>query len=384
MANQKIMPNQTIGILGAGQLGKMLGQSAQKMGYKVAMYDTKEACGFGVSHQTVIGDFDDEEKVINFAQSVDSLTYEFENINGQILNRLANEDQFLQGNYLLLKSQHRLHEKEWLNEIGLNTVPFRKVSTESELKQALSNLGYPAVLKTCRFGYDGKGQVVIQNEEDLSNLQEDIQSIIEQEAILEAFCPFEFEASVIVSRNQNGDIKCFPPTENIHREGILAASITSDRITDELKENISQVGAIIAKESNLIGVCGVELFVKEDGSLVVNEVAPRPHNTGHYTIEACNLSQFDQHILALTNRSLIKPRLVKPAISVNILGQHMTILDELMETLPEAIVHVYDKGEAKEQRKMGHFTILCDSKEQVDEYVQSPFITEWLDLIGKE
>ena len=379
-----MMPNQMIGILGAGQLGKMLGQSAQKMGYKVAMYDTKEACGFGVSHQTMIGDFDDEKKVLDFARSVDSLTYEFENINGQILNRLADEDQFLQGNFLLLKSQHRLIEKEWLNDIGLETVPFKKVSSASDLTTALSELGYPAVLKTCRFGYDGKGQVVIRNEAELNDLQEEIQAIIEQEAILEAFCPFKFEASVIVSRNHAGDIECFPPTENIHREGILAASINSSRLTDELKEKIVQAGTIIAKEANLIGVCGVELFVKENGSLVVNEVAPRPHNTGHYTIEACQLSQFDQHILALTNRPLIKPALLKPAISINILGQHMTMLEELMDTLPEALIHIYDKGEAKDQRKMGHFTILCDSEDELDEYLKSTFIAQWLDLIGEE
>lgn len=176
-------------------------------------------------------------------------------------------------------------------------------------------------------------------------------------------------------------IEYFPPTINIHRAGILCASYTSDKLSGSLLNKIQTIASNIAEKSNMIGVCGVEFFITASQEVIVNEIASRPHNSGQYTIEGCNLSQFDQHILAITNRDLIKPKLNKPTLLVNILGQHMTLLEDLIKELPEAIIHIYDKGEAKHQRKMGHFTLTLESEEQIHQLLESSFLNKWFDLI---
>ena len=382
LTNEPLLPGSTIGILGAGQLGKMLTQSAQKMGYHVHVFDTKEACTFPIAHKSVLGDFSDKDQVLNFAQEVDSLTYEFENINAEVLEDLTNQDYFIQGAKLLTISKNRLREKKWLNDIGTPTVPYRPVSNLDELNQASADLGLPIVLKTVELGYDGKGQVLIKDESDLTDQADDIKSILDSGGVAEAFCDFDYEASVIVARNPQGEIECFPPTVNIHRAGILCASYSSSQLKEELFDDIKSVATTIAKESDLVGVCGVELFVTKDQELIVNEIAPRPHNSGHYSIEACNLSQFDQHILAITNRELIEPRLVQPTLSVNILGQHLDHLGELVAKFPQAIVHIYDKGEGRTQRKMGHFTLSFESEDQIAETLKDPFLQDWFDQVG--
>lgn len=382
LTKQTLFPGSKIGILGAGQLGKMLTHSAQKMGYQVHVYDTKEACGFGAADQSSLGDFDDEDKVLAFANQVDSLTYEFENINARILEQLESQPNFIQGNTLLKISKNRLREKEWLQSIGSQVVDFKAVNDVKDLESIIQDLGLPLILKTTELGYDGKGQVRINQESDLKTKGQDIESITSQGAIAEAFCPFAFEASVIVSRNPQGQIETFPPSVNIHRAGILCASYTNTQLTNPVLDQIKTVATAIAKESNLVGVCGVEFFITKDNQAIVNEVAPRPHNSGHYTIEGCNLSQFDQHILAITNRDLVQPSLNQPTLSVNILGQHMAILEDLYQAFPQAMVHIYGKEGAKEQRKMGHFTLGLESEQAIKELLTSDFLSKWFDLIG--
>lgn len=379
-----IYPNQTIGILGGGQLGKMLGQSAQKMGYKVGMYDKgEEACGFGVSHITATGSFDDKEKILNFARSVDVLTYEFENINGSILNELNDQTHLPQGASFLLATQHRVEEKSWLNEQNIPTVDYVSVQSLAELKEGLKKLGYPAILKTTRFGYDGKGQLRLKEETDLKDQEEDIKQLLGANCVLENFCPFEYEASIVVARDAFNAVECFPPAVNIHRAGILSASITPKNLSQNAVDQMTNIAEKIAQEAELIGVCGIEFFVTSDEKVLVNEIAPRPHNTGHYTIEGCNVSQFDQHILAITGRPLVPIKLLTPTLMVNILGQHVEKVPGLMEHFPEAIVHLYDKGEPKQQRKMGHFTLMADSIEELEDILETDsMLNDWLDAIG--
>jgi len=379
--NKQILPNQRIGILGAGQLGKMLGQSAQKMGYQVAMYDSGDkACGFGVSHTTEVGSYDDREKILDFAKSVDVLTYEFENINADILKELNTHTNLPQGHSFLLTTQHRIDEKTWLNNNQIPTVRFQEVNDKKELELVLENFGYPAIIKTTRFGYDGKGQMKIDSSADLND--PDLEKMLEGECVLEAFSPFDYEASIVVARDSYGTIECFPASVNIHRSGILSASISPANISNTVAEKMEEAARKIAEEAELIGVCGIEFFITAEEEVVVNELAPRPHNTGHYTIEGCNVSQFDQHILAITGRKIVPVRQLTPTLMVNILGQHVERVPELVEKFPEAVVHVYDKGEARTQRKMGHFTLMDEAENLVNLLEEDPFINQWLDLIG--
>lgn len=349
----------TIGIIGAGQLGKMLAQSAQKMGYKVAMYDPNPtSCGFNVAHSKTVADFDDRETLLNFVESVDVVTYEFENINGELLQELESASYLPQGTELLLNSQNRIKEKSWLNQIGIPTTDFLEIKSYSELEQATEKITLPAILKTTRFGYDGKGQILLKNKEDLSQKRDKIETLLSQQSlILEAFCDFEFEASVIVARDLYDNVKVFPISRNQHIHGVLFSSIVGDTYSSELSDKVVKVAERIAHLGHLVGVCGIEFFITEAGDILVNEIAPRPHNSGHYSIEGSNVSQFDQHILAITGRSLVNIRLMEPSLMINILGQHMPLVDDISKEFSDAIYHIYDKGEAKNQRKMGHFTL---------------------------
>lgn len=380
---KQLQPGAVIGIIGAGQLGKMLAQSAQKMGYKVAMYDPNPtSCGFNLAHWTRVADFNDRKELLKFVQAVDVVTYEFENINGELLEELESASYLPQGSKLLLNSQHRIREKEWLNAINIPTTAFRKVTSNSELKSAINELGLPAILKTSRFGYDGKGQIFIKNLDDLVQNKLEIEQLLaNQSLILEAFCDFAFEASVIVARDIYDSVNVFPISINHHIHGVLFSSMVANNpslISEEQTAEIHQLAEKIAREGQLIGVCGIEFFINKEGKILVNEIAPRPHNSGHYTIEGCNISQFDQHILAITGQPIIESRLFEPSLMINILGQHIGLLEAMRLECPQAIYHLYDKGEAKKQRKMGHITVTNTSYDKLKAFLdQSELLEKW-------
>lgn len=370
---KQLFPGATIGIVGAGQLGKMLAQSAQKMGYKVALYDPNpNSCGFAVAHHHTIASFDDEAALMAFAQTVDVLTYEFENINGTILAQLSQKANLPQGTHLLQTSQHRLSEKQWLQANDIPVVPFMSVETSAQLDVAIEQLGLPILLKSARFGYDGKGQLKLNTLEDLSRQQTELAQLLQQPCVAEAYCPFDYEVSVIVARDGYGNIELFPLSVNEHCNGILYQSVVGVSIPDSVVQQVHSIAKKIAHEAQLIGVCGIEFFVLKTGEVVVNELAPRPHNTGHYSIEACNVSQFDQHILAITGRQLVPVTLLSPARMVNILGQHIEDLPAAFAQFPHAMFHLYDKGTPALHRKMGHFTELSPEAQ----FNQQP-LTEW-------
>lgn len=375
---KQIQPGQTIGILGAGQLGKMLALAAQKMGYRVAMYDTSAAaCGFGVSHRHVVGSYSDHDRVLEFAQSVDVLTYEFENIDGELLSKIADQAYLPQGTKLLLTSQQRVHEKTWLNQIGAQTVPFQAVNSSAEYEAAIQTIGYPAVLKTTRFGYDGKGQVYLADAASAKAQDQALTALLAHPCILEKFAPFQYEASVMVSRDLYGHVAIFPVSRNQHRHGILYSSLVGKKEPEAVWAQMSTMATAIAEAGDLIGVCGVEFFVMPDEQVYVNEIAPRPHNSGHYSIEACNVSQFDQHILALVGQPLIQPRLYEPALMVNILGQHLSEVPLIHATFPGTIVHLYGKDLAKTQRKMGHFTLTNPRYDTLEALLHHDVLKQW-------
>ena len=361
---------QTIGIIGGGQLGKMLAQAAKQRGHQVIILDPTPNCPAAqVSDSQIEAEYDDQNAMKKLAAACDKITYEFENIDKEAAEAILTPEVFPQGLTSLAKNQDRLIEKAEIQSLGLKTVPWEKVTQLNELNEALEKIGYPAVLKTTRFGYDGKGQYVIKAKQDIEKAQELLTS---GPCILEGWLDFDYEASLIIGRNSSGDTTLFPIGKNTHVNNILHLSEAGDTsISDAVISEIHQAGEKLAHHLELVGVMGVEFFIK-DNQVYVNEIAPRPHNSGHWTIEACPLSQFDIHIKALLNEPLPKRiPLFKPAVLVNILGQHLEGANRLLTQNEYCLwsFHDYGKAEARENRKMGHFTIIGDSLEEIKEAI---------------
>jgi 5-(carboxyamino)imidazole ribonucleotide synthase len=358
-----IRPQETIGILGGGQLGRMMALSAREMGLRVVVLEPGEDSPCGqVADQQIFAGYEDREGIQKLAALSDVVTYEFENIDAESASWLEENAHLPQGSRLLAVTQHRLREKETLVKAGVPVAPYRPVPDIDSLRVAISQLGLPCVLKTCRGGYDGKGQVVIKQERDIEKAEQLLNR--ETDCVLESWLEFDKEISVILTRSVSGEVKSFPIAENIHKDNILHKTIAPARITKETAEQAKLLAGSIATELELVGTLAVEMFVAKDGSLYVNELAPRPHNSGHYTIEACETSQFDQHVRAVCNWPLGNTDLIKPAVMINILGEHHeTVLSEIGK-LGEAKLHLYGKKEAKAKRKMGHITVLGETVEE--------------------
>jgi 5-(carboxyamino)imidazole ribonucleotide synthase len=357
-----IRPQQTIGILGGGQLGRMMALSAREMGLKVVVLEPGENSPCGqVADQQIVSGYEDRDGIQQLASLSDVVTYEFENIDAVSANWLEENANLPQGSRLLAVTQHRLKEKETLVKAGVPVAPYQPVTDKKSLQDALQQLGFPSVLKTCRGGYDGKGQVVIRQESDIERAEQLLEK--ETDCVLEAWVEFEKEISVILTRSVSGEVKSFPIAENIHKDNILHKTIAPARITKETAEQAELLAGAIATELELVGTLAVEMFVGKNGRIYVNELAPRPHNSGHYTIEACETSQFDQHVRAVCNWPLGNTDLIKPAVMINILGEHHEIVLREIGKLGEAKLHLYGKKEAKAKRKMGHITVLGETIE---------------------
>ncbi|MCE7792583.1 5-(carboxyamino)imidazole ribonucleotide synthase [Salipaludibacillus sp. CUR1] len=363
MRSDWIEPGKTIGILGGGQLGRMMALSAREMGYRIAVLEPApdSPCG-QVADEQVEAAYDDLKGAEKLAQICDVLTYEFENIDSETATWLEQQMYLPQGSDLLAIAQDRSHEKKAIRSFNVPVVPYREVETVSELKEAAGSLGFPVVLKTTRGGYDGKGQKVIRTEEGLSEAWDELDG--KGPFVLEAWIPFEKEISVIVTRSTKGEMTTFPVAENIHVNNILHKSIVPARISAEVEEEATQIATRLAESFNLIGTLAVEMFVAENGKIYVNELAPRPHNSGHYTINACETSQFQQHIRAVCGWPLGKTDLLKPVIMVNILGEHVPDVVNGLTGLPDGHLHLYGKKEARPGRKMGHINFLTNNLEE--------------------
>lgn len=362
--NKLILPSSTIGIIGGGQLGRMMAISAKQMGYKVAVLEPATQGPLAqIADIEINAAYDDEQALTQILETSDVVTYEFENISSVQIEKLDSKGYLPQGHRPLAITQHRYIEKTAINECGFKTAPFIKVENEDQLKMAVQSLGYPSILKTVSGGYDGKGQWMLKSDADLSN----VSSVLEEkECILEGFVPFDKEVSVIVTRGTNGDVEAFPVMENIHQNHILHLSIAPANISEELTQKAETIAVSLIEKLDFVGTLAIEMFVVKD-ELIINELAPRPHNSGHLTIDACNVSQFEQHIRAVCGLPLIKPKLVKPAIMVNLLGQHVDYALK-MWTKPgfhEAKVHLYGKEELRRDRKIGHMTFINENKEEL-------------------
>lgn len=360
--SELIEQGKTIGIIGGGQLGQMLTFAAKQAGMRVVILDPNPDCSAAqAADSSIVAEYSDKKAIEELARRSDVLTYEFENVDLEALEDVSDKVLIPQGTELLRITKDRLREKTFLKEHGLQVAPFAAVSCKEDLVSAIEEIGYPSVLKTCEGGYDGKSQLVLHTREDLKNVDE----LLEQgRCILEGWVEFSMECSVMVARNMDGAISVFPVSENIHRNQILHESIVPARMSEELQSNAKKMAEKIADSLNLCGILGVEMFVGADGRLYVNELAPRPHNSGHYSIEACNFSQFAVHNRAICNWPMPKIDLLSPVVMVNILGQHVDGCRKLVLKKPQWHFHDYGKGEIRIDRKMGHVTILTDDIEK--------------------
>ncbi|PDZ70832.1 5-(carboxyamino)imidazole ribonucleotide synthase [Bacillus pseudomycoides] len=356
-----ILPGKTIGIIGGGQLGRMMALAAKEMGYKIAVLDpAKHSPCAQVADIEIVASYDDLKAIQHLAEISDVVTYEFENIDYRCLQWLEKHAYLPQGSQLLNKMQNRFTEKNAIVKAGLPVAPYRLVKKQDELLEAITELSFPCVLKTTTGGYDGKGQVVLRSETDVVRARE---LASQAECILEKWVPFEKEISVIVTRSVSGETKVFPVAENIHVNNILHESIVPARISEELSQKGIEYAQVLADELQLVGTLAVEMFATADGEIYINELAPRPHNSGHYTIDACETSQFGQHIRAICNLPLGETNLLKPVVMVNILGEHIEGVLKQVNRLTGCYLHLYGKEEAKLQRKMGHVNILNENVE---------------------
>jgi 5-(carboxyamino)imidazole ribonucleotide synthase len=337
----------------------MMAIAAKQMGYRIAVLDPTDDCPCAqVADKAIVAGYDDPEAAKQMAEIADVVTYEFENVDVRTADYLQEHSYLPQGYHLLEITKDRLNEKAAIREAGLPVVPYLPVRNQQELKQALAEIGFPSVLKTTEGGYDGKGQYVLKAKEDL---EEALPYIGKTPFELEKWLPFEKEISVIVIRSTTGETSVFPVAENIHRHNILHHTLVPARIPDALREEATQHALHLAEALHLVGTLAVEMFVGKDGKVYVNETAPRPHNSGHFSINACDTSQFEQHIRAICGLPLGSTELLKPVIMVNILGQHVQPVLDKISQLSDAHLHLYGKDEARFGRKMGHLTILGDT-----------------------
>lgn len=362
---KKILPGGTIGLLGGGQLGRMIALAGRNMGYRfVALDPTPDSPSGQVSDRQIVASYTDRNGAKELARLSDVITYEFENVDADVAAILEAESWVPQGSELLRITQHRIREKSTVASLGVPVAPFRPVDSLASLQAAVAELGLPAVLKTATGGYDGKGQRVLRRPEDLQPAFEEL-SLANTELIVEQFIPFDKELSVIVARNSDGETATFPVAENVHVHNILHLSIVPARVSQSIQDEAQALARTIAEGLGIVGLLAVEMFYTGDGRLYVNELAPRPHNSGHYTMDACVTSQFEQHVRAVCNLPLGSTRLLTPVVMVNILGEHVQpVLERIQHLPPSCKLHLYGKHEAKERRKMGHLNVLAETVEE--------------------
>ncbi|MGZ2256790.1 5-(carboxyamino)imidazole ribonucleotide synthase [Roseobacter sp. A03A-229] len=348
----------TIGILGGGQLGRMLSVAAARLGLKTHIFEPGAEPPAGhVAHALTTAAYDDTTALTQFAQSVDVVTYEFENIPTSALDVIEAIVPIRPGREALRVSQDRLTEKAYLQDLGLAVAPFADVADRFALTGAVDRVGVPSILKTRRFGYDGKGQARLRSVDDLDQAWADM---ADQPAVLEGFVAFTREVSVIAARSAQGDVACFDPGENIHRDGILHTTTVPARLSAAQRTDAILIAAKILNALDYVGVLGVELFVTEAG-LIVNEIAPRVHNSGHWTQNGCAVDQFEQHIRAVAGWPLGDGARYADVTMENLIGADVDDVGTLAKET-NAALHFYGKAEAKPGRKMGHINRIVRSQ----------------------
>ncbi len=358
-----LKPGATIGILGGGQLARMLALAAAPLGLKCHVYSPdKDSCAFDVVEAHTCAAYDNEGALARFADAVDVVTYEFENVPATTAAYLTAHTKVLPDPHVLETTQDRLVEKNFLSGLKIATAPYAPVHSATQLADGLEKVGVPAVLKTTRFGYDGKGQAKIDRVADAHAAWRSVRNL---PCILEGFIKFQREVSVIVARGADGTVECFEVTENEHRDQILHISTVPAKVTSALAAEARRVATRIVNAFDYVGVMGVEMFVVRKGReqhVLINELAPRVHNSGHWTIDGATVSQFEQHIRAIAGWPLAKPKRLGAKVEmINLIADE--ILDhERWLTAPNTALHIYGKGRPSPRRKMGHVTRVWPAK----------------------
>ena len=362
-----IGPGKTIGILGGGQLGRMSILAGRKLGYKFHVFEPRRACSAGmVADREINANYEDEAALLDFASDLHAVTLEFENVPLYAIETVTRKCPVSPTKEILQICQNRSLEKQFLENHGFPCVPFRMVTSSEELRMMVKEIGAPCVLKTAVLGYDGKGQIKI------DNASADFEEIWEQfpasQGVLEKWLPLKGECSIICARNKKGRIESFPLAENIHTNHILDYTVAPARFAPEVGRMATAIAQEIAETLKVTGLMSVEFFISKAGELLVNELAPRTHNSGHFSLDACVTSQFEQHVRAVCDLPLGATDLLSPVVMVNLLGELWQSGGPHWEHLlqdPRVKLHLYDKGPAKKGRKMGHFNVLGEEIEEV-------------------
>ncbi|OUQ58775.1 5-(carboxyamino)imidazole ribonucleotide synthase [Tyzzerella sp. An114] len=378
-----------IGIIGGGQLGKMMIQEAKKMGFYITVLDPTLKCpAHTLVDEHIVADFDDETAIRLLASKSDVITYEFEHIGADILEQLENEGVKVYPTAKSLKIiQNKYTQKSLLFEHNIPMPEFMAVKTTDDIKNAGEKYGYPFLLKSCTGGYDGKGNFVIHSENEIS---EGFKTLGGGKLPLmaEKFFPFTMEISVLACRGINGEIEVYPVAENIHHDNILFETRVPANISEDTSKKAMALAKSVMEIFEGVGMFCVEMFVDKEGNVEVNEVAPRPHNSGHYTIEACMTSQFEQHIRAVSGLPLGSSELLKPVVMRNILGSMGYMGDAKVIGADEALkikgayLHIYGKEKSVPKRKMGHLTVIANTLKEAEEKAEEAFNA--VKIIGKE
>ena len=365
------LPGSTIGVMGGGQLGRMLGLAARRMGYQLHSFSPERDTPAGqVADLEVCAQYSDEEAVRTFAKGIDVLTFEFENVPVESIEWAAQHCVVRPVGRVLEVCQHRLREKTFLKAAGLPLPAFMPVESLAQLEAAVAQLGTPAVLKTAAFGYDGKGQRKIFKESDLAEVWS---SFAGQAAVLEAWVPFERELSVLVARGTDGSTVTYPVCENVHANHILDLTLVPARITETAAEAARAIAVKAAHALELTGLLAVELFLLPDGTILVNELAPRPHNSGHFSLDAAMTNQFEQQLRAVCGLPLGSTELLRPCAMANLLGDAWEGGEPDWAAalgLPSVRLHLYGKKEARPGRKMGHLVAMGATLEAAEALVR--------------
>lgn len=367
-----ISPPATIGMLGGGQLGRMFAQAAHTLGYHVIVFDTDPKCPAAqVADDCIIGQFDDPEKLSQFAELCDVVTLEWENIPTEAISIISGITAVHPSSDVLRIAQDRQREKGTLRDAGLPVTPFHSVNSWEDAQKAADTLSYPFVLKTARSGYDGKGQIKVTGPEQLEHAYRTLGGV---PMIAEQWISYRREISVLVARNPQGELRTYPPFENHHEKHILDITLFPADVPPDMLVKIEQIAESTAELLGLIGILCIELFETNDGQILINEMAPRPHNSGHVTIEGAVTSQFEQHVRAVCGLPLgaTEPRAF--GAMANLLGDHFrspapNVVGVL--SLPDTHLHLYGKDEVRSGRKMGHITVIADSVETAHERARS-------------
>ena len=372
MTSQPILPGSTIGVLGSGQLGRMFAIAARRMGYRVHTFSPDQDTPTGqIADEEIIASYDDLEAVRNFARNVSVVTFEFENVSSAAVEAASEFAPVRPGGNVLHTSQHRLREKTFLANNGFPVAPFKRVNSLDDLLAALNEIGCPAVLKTAGFGYDGKGQSKITAPDQA---QAALNALGNQEAILEAFIHFEREVSVVAARGLDGAFVHYGVVANEHRNHILDITVAPAPVSAQVQNDAVEIARGVLEALNVVGVMCVEFFLTREGQLLINETAPRPHNSGHFSFDACVTSQFEQQLRAVCGLPLGSTELLRPAAMANLLGD----LWEYGEpnwaaacAFPQVKVHLYGKLAPRKGRKMGHLTALATTIEEAEQDVRA-------------